>query len=516
MSRIQGFRARAVQWVVGFVVLCAMAIAVFAPKGARAVLNPPPGGPILVITSPTSTFGPFYGEILRNEGLNEFAMADIGSVTAATLASYDVVVLAKATLTPEQVAMFTTWVHGGGNLIAMAPDALLAPLLGLTATGTTLSEGYLLINTAVSPGAGLVDQTMQYHGSADRYTLNGATSVATLYSNPTTATVNPAVTLRASGSGTASAFTFDLATSVVTTRQGNPAWAGQERDGSSPISPDDLFFGNAAADAKPDWIDLSKAAIPQADEQQRLLANLILHVNQSKKPLPRFWYFPHGKKAVVIMTGDDHGNAGSAGRFEQFKAASPAGCSVADWECVRGTAYLYPNTPLTAAEAAAYTAEGFEIGLHINPGCTNFDAASLQSTYATQLAEWQAKYANLPSPSTQRHHCAVWSDWATAAQTQHRHGMRLDTTYQLGSPGWGSGMAGLFTGSAMPMRFSALDGSLIDVFQAHDGAEQRIGRSRIQHWSTSCSIGPSGWRATTALSLSTSRPTSRTARKPPR
>ncbi len=466
MSRIEGVRAKAVQWVLGFLFLCALAIAALAPKGAGAVLNPPPGGPILVITSPTSTFGQFYGEILRNEGLNEFAMGDIGSVTAATLASYDVVVLAKATLTPAQVTMFTNWVKGGGNLIAMAPDAQLAPLLGLTATGTTLPEGYLLINTATAPGAGLVNQTIQYHGSADRYTLTGATSVATLYSNATTATANPAVTLRASGSGTASAFTFDLATSVVYTRQGNPAWAGQERDGSSPIRPDDLFFGNAAGDAKPDWIDLGKVVIPQADEQQRLLANLILHVNQAKKPLPRFWYFPQGKKAVVIMTGDDHGNGGTAGRFEQFKTASPAGCSVADWDCVRGTAYIYTNTPLTAAQAAAYTAEGFEIGLHINPGCTDFDAASLQSIYTAQLAEWQAKYDNLPAPSTQRHHCAVWSDWATAARTQLKHGMRLDTTYQFGSPGWASGMPGLFTGSAMPMRFSALDGSLIDVFQA--------------------------------------------------
>ena len=29
-------------------------------------------------------------------------------------------------------------------------------------------------------------------------------------------------------------------------------------------------------DIQPDWIDLNKVAIPQADEQQRLLANLII------------------------------------------------------------------------------------------------------------------------------------------------------------------------------------------------------------------------------------------------
>ena len=129
--------------------------------------------------------------------------------------------------------------------------------------------------------------------------------------------------MRAVGSGTAAAFTYDLATSVVTTRQGNPAWATQERDGFAPMRPNDKFFGNAAADPQPDWIDLTKVAIPQADEQQRLLANLIMHVNPTKKPLPRFWYFPHGKKAVVIMTGDDHANGGTAGRFEAVQGEQP-------------------------------------------------------------------------------------------------------------------------------------------------------------------------------------------------
>jgi hypothetical protein len=465
MSRIEGVRTKAVRWVLGFMVLCAIAISALAPKGAGAVLNPPPGGPILVITSPTSTFGSFYGEILRSEGLNQFATADIGSVTATTLAAYDVVVLAKATLTPAQVTMFTTWVNGGGNLIAMAPDAQLAPLLGLAATGTTLPEGYLLINTATAPGLGLVNQTIQYHGSADRYTLSGAASVATLYSNATTATTNPAVSTRTAGTGSASAFTYDLATSVVYTRQGNPAWAAQERDGFAPIRSDDKFFGNAAGDPKPDWIDLSKIAIPQADEQQRLLANLILHVNKGKKPLPRFWYFPNGEKAVVIMSGDDHANGGTAGRFEQLSAASPAGCSVADWECLRGTSYIYTSTPLTDAQASAYNAAGFEVSLHISTGCSDYTAASLQSNYATQLADWRAKYTSLPAPVTERHHCIAWSDWSTGAEVQLANGMRLDTSYYFWPPGWVGNVPGLFTGSAMPMRFAGLSGSLIDVYQ---------------------------------------------------
>ena len=136
---------------------------------------------------------------------------------------------------------------------------------------------------------------------------------------------NPAVTIKNVGAngGQAAAFTYDLAKSIVYTRQGNPAWATQERDGYAPIRSDDKFYGNANSDPQPDWVDLTKVAIPQADEQQRLLANLIIEMNRDKKPLPRFWYFPNGKKAVVIMTGDDHGNNGHRTPVRPIQGAKP-------------------------------------------------------------------------------------------------------------------------------------------------------------------------------------------------
>ena len=127
--------------------------------------------------------------------------------------------------------MLTTWVNNGGSLIAMHPDPQLASLLGVTPTGGTLSEGYLLVKTQAAPGKGIYGQTMQFHGSADLYTLSGATSLATLYSGVSTPTTSPAVTLANAGAGQAAAFTYDLAKSVVMLRQGNPAWSGQDRDG---------------------------------------------------------------------------------------------------------------------------------------------------------------------------------------------------------------------------------------------------------------------------------------------
>jgi hypothetical protein len=109
-------------------------------------------------------------------------------------------------------------------------------MLGITSTGSSLSNAYLLIDTTAPAGNGIVNQVMQFHGTATAYTLNGASSLATLYTNATTATPNPAVTLRTVGTngGHAAAFAYDLATSIIYTRQGNPAWASQERDGTAP------------------------------------------------------------------------------------------------------------------------------------------------------------------------------------------------------------------------------------------------------------------------------------------
>jgi len=293
---LKGYLSRLLDWLI--------------PSAEAAVPNPP-GGPILVITSASSTYSQYYAEILRNEGFNEFAVADISTISSELLATYDVVssellatydvaILAPAILSAGQVTTLTNWVNAGGNLIAMRPDSQLAGLFGLSPVGSTLSEGYLLVDTSQAPGTGIVGQTMQFHGIADRYALSGATSLATLYTNATTATVYPALTLRSVGvsGGQAAAFTYDLATSVVYTRQGNPAWSTQERDGFSPIRSDDKFYGASSTDPQPDWVDLNKVAIPQADEQQRLLANLVLMMNADKRPLPRFWYFPRRASGI--------------------------------------------------------------------------------------------------------------------------------------------------------------------------------------------------------------------------
>ncbi|MBN2389862.1 MAG: DUF4082 domain-containing protein [Anaerolineae bacterium] len=436
------------------------------------------GGPILIITDANNLFTYYYAEILRTEGLNAFFVADISEVDATFLADYDVVILSEMALTSGQVTLLTDWVNAGGNLIAMRPDAQLAGLLGLTSVGTTLSNTYLLVDTIAAPGEGIVGETMQYHGTADAYTLNGATALAMLYADATTPTSYPAATTRNVGAngGQAMAFTFDLARSIVYTRQGNPAWAGDERDGTSPIRSDDMFYGDDIDDPQPDWVNLDKVAIPQADEQQRWLANMITWATLDRIPLPRFWYFPRGEKAVVVMTGDDHNSDNIDDRFDYFISRSPTGCSVDDWECIRATAYTYPNN-LFGSQAAAYEAEGFETAVHVTSDCEDYTTiAELAGYYTDQLDSFAVQAPDVSAPTTVRFHCVVWSDWDSQPLAQLAHGIRLDTDYYYRPTAWVDDRPGMFTGSGMPMRFAQQDGTMIDVYQAttqmSDEAEQ--------------------------------------------
>src|SRR3954463_12549926 len=451
-------------------VLLACCLATMA-SAASATIPAPPGGPILVVTPGSSDeFRNYVPEIMRGEGLNDFAAASVNSLSPALLSGYDVVVLSRTPLSDAQAAMLSNWVSAGGNLIAMRPDTQLAGLLGISPVGGTSDDANLTVDTSRAPGAGITSTSLQYHGPADRYALAGATSVANLSSG------GPAVTLRSVGAGHAAAFTYDLSRSVVETRQGNPAWAGTERDGAAVIRSDDMFFGNAASGLP--WLDLSRAAVPSADEQQRLLANLITQT--ARTPIPRFWYLPDGNKAAVVLTGDDHGR-GSAGdapsgtiqRFSENTAASSPGCSVIDWQCVRSTSYIYPDvagSTLTAAQVQNYQAQGFEVGLHLKVNgpsdCSAFSSeAALNDDYVSQLAALRTAIGNVPA-ATSRTHCIVWSDFDSQPLAEAANGIRLDTNYYYWPGTWIGQNPGLMTGSGFPQRFAALNGSLVDVYQA--------------------------------------------------
>ncbi|WP_245346661.1 Ig-like domain-containing protein [Arthrobacter stackebrandtii] len=434
----------------------------------KTPLEQGPGGAILLITN-AGTFDSYYAEILRAEGLNNFTTVDVAELSQQDLAGHHVAIIGPGAVTAQQSQLLETWVGHGGNLLAMRPSGPLAELAGVRPAGMELPDGYLQIDTAKPPGQGLVGETMQFHGPADQLGVTAdAEVVATLFSDAATSLDKPAVTLRTVGTsgGQVAAFSYDVATSVVLARQGNPEWAGQDRDGKAPIRPNDLFFGQADGDAAADFVDLDKAVIPQADEQMRLVSRLISDMHADKGPLPRFWYFPNGIKAVLVMASDDHGtNDGTRKFFDRMLALGPENCRVDRWECARATSWMYPSTHMSDGQASDYAAAGFDLGAHSTTHCQNWSEQSLQQAFSRDLRAFRLAFPSLPNQRGSRIHCIAWSDWTTQVEVERAWGIRMDMNYYYWPGSWVQGRAGFMTGSGLPMRFSDSDGALLNVYQ---------------------------------------------------
>ena len=347
----------------------------------------------------------------------------------------------------------------------------------------TLADKYLLVNTARGPGRRhrRPDDAVPRHRGplhTERRDQRSRRSTPTPRPRPRTRRSPRAAWARTAGK--AVAFTYDLARSVVYTRQGNPAWSGQKRDGQ--IEPDPLgrpVLRCGRGDSQPDWVDFNKVAIPQADEQQRLLANAIILGNLHRKPLPRFWYLPKGLKAAIVMTGDNHGDGGMACRFDIYRSQSPAellGGRLGVRARHRVRVLRVPG--FTDAQASFYNNLGFEVAVHINTNC----ARATQSQYE-RLRHEPARRASprrsRASPSRRRT-ATTASRGATGARfprSRPRTASGSTRTTTTGRQRWILNRSGMFTGSGIPMRFAKLDGTIIDVYQAATEMPDESGES---------------------------------------
>ena len=442
---------------------------------------------ILVVNSTGNPFTTYLTEILRNEGVNAFTTLDASLIAPAALTNFDVVVLGNVSLTAGQVATLSSWVNGGGNLVAMRPDKQLAGLLGLSDAGATLSNAYLKVDTATAPGAGIVGQTIQFHGSADLYTLNGATEHRHPLLERQHCDRQPGgdaalgwLERRPGGGVHLRPRPLGRATPARATRPG-PA---RSATASLGIRPDDMFYGAKAGDVQPDWIDTSKIAIPQADEQQRLLVNLITLMERDKLPLPHFWYLPRGqqgggrderRRPLAGTTG------GTASHFDRFKALSTAGCVVANWECVRATSYIFPTARSRTRRPPAYIGRGLRGGAapdrlrRLQRDAESPGRAARDVRHPARAVHARSTRA-CPSPVSSRTHCVDWPDWASEAKVELAHGIRMDGNYYHFPAAWIGTKPGFLNGGGFPMRFADIDGSLIDVYQENTNMDDEAGQ----------------------------------------
>jgi len=423
--------------------------------------------PILVLAT-SANYGTYTGEILRAEGFNEFIVDSLTDkkITPAYLARFDIVILSETAVTKEQNTVLSDYVKNGGNLIAFRPDKQLGELFGIIQTNSPVKEGYIKIDTTNDTGRGLVGETMQFHGYSDIYKLNGGEEIASLFLNSGYAAGFPSVVLNNYGKGHAAAYTYNLPKSIVLTRQGNPDWAGEERDKVDGPTATDLFY---PLKGEVQWNDPEKIAIPQADEQMRLLSHIIEKFAGFNKPIPRLWYFPDNYKCIFIFTID-----GEDSRETDIDN------EIKDVQNKGGNATLYEiGTYIYASTVNKWRSDGHEVAIHYNdvPNYDNPTYSNMITVFDTMTANFKKAYGIIPV--TGRNHWAVWcskdslgmKDFAEQVVIEEKYGLGMDCNYyQFGGnkvyPNWIGGV-GHFTGSGIPMKFADVTGRILDIYQSN-------------------------------------------------
>lgn len=427
--------------------------------------NKKPSYPILVLAT-SKNFGTFTGEILRAEGFNAFRLEPLtNNTTLPYLKQFNLVILAETAINDQQRLLLDKYVRDGGNLIAFRPDKKLDPVFGIKTMNGNLPAGYLSINNITAIGSGLLAVPLKLQGDASLIELNGASAIAKLLAKPGTSTTYPALVFHNYGKGHAMAFSYNLPGSIVLTRQGDDRKAGEETDGITGIRAMDLFTDS--------WVDTAQNILNQADEQMRLLSHGIEHMNSFIMPMPRFWYFPDSLKCLVTLNNDGEDNREDEFR-KQFEDVYAKGAKM--------TLYVKETDLISSDWINGWINKGFEIAGHYDDTnqATNPDWKTMDSVYG-QLNKKLTMAYGIDSMLTVTNHWFVWcgkdeagkKDFAAQARIEEKHGIRLDCNYAHYDNGSSQGHFlgpfgrnhGNYTGSGLPMKFAARDGSLVNVYQ---------------------------------------------------
>ncbi len=413
-----------------------------------------------------------WQEILRVEGLPYAQVSDVEALERSILDRVAAVILLPGDVDRGVQELLRDFVTAGGGLIAVQPGTALLPLCGLEATAGISENGYLCVQTGAAPAAGIATGALQFHAPLLHTRAVEAEPVAWLCDAASMATATPAVTMRRLGDGAVVAWCFDLAASVVLTRQGDPALAGSENDGLDGVRACEMFAG---------FVDLDRIAVPQADEQQRLFVNLLHEAAAARAPLPRLWYFPANADSMLICTGDSHNNPAYAvdevlQRVERFGGSmsiyyTPPPTSTVRRAVRRIRNWVEQGTPLgeilphsdvvTPYHADAWRARGHEFALH------PYVEEGLEAGWARYWEQFTG--LGFGSFDTTRTHRVLWHGWTETARVQAGYGVGMNMDYYHVGPTFqrsdGSWAFGYFTGSGLPMRFVNDDGRLLSIWQ---------------------------------------------------
>ena len=330
------------------------------------------------------------------------------------------------------------------------------------------------------PGAGLTSQSMQYHDVAD---IGGAGRRAAdrqpAQRREHRCALGPAVTLRSVRRAPAARSPRSPTTShgpsstpVRATPTGSAEPCATPRSIPRPLHGRRPSLTGSTS---------TRSTIPQADEQQRLLANLVIQMNMDRTPLPRFWYLPHGYKAAVVMTGDDHAVGArrrtirpASGRTSPRVAPSPTGSASGRRRTVDS------GIGIPGARGTSTRTRGSRSRLHLNTAYPNSNAGVDRRSTLEHAARRPSlsKYPGIRQPADEPERTAsTWSDWASKATERNSPtGFGSTRTTTTGPrPGSAAG-PGCSPAPAFPQRFADHPTAPDRRLPGDDAADRRVAR----------------------------------------
>ena len=246
---------------------------------------------------------------------------------------------------------------------------------------------------------------------------------------------------------------------------------------------------------------------------------MITLMDADRMPLPRFWYLPARREG----RGRDErrrplarqGSRRHRVRLRPLQGAEPGRLQ----RRPSGSASARPPTSiptasLTNAQAAAYVAEGFEVGAppgrRVVPDRADHRRRSSPPIFDAQLGACGGPVHEHPAPGHEPHPLRLLARLGVERRrSSSRTGSGWTRTTTTTPPAWIGAKPGFMNGGGFPMRFADADGTPIDVYQQNTNMTDESTTDVPAHDRRAARQRARAERATTARSAPTCTPTTR-------
>jgi hypothetical protein len=396
----------------------------------------------------------FLDELLNQEGYLCLDSLDLNACgdLAAALDGHAVAIVAAESLSQNEAESIARFIRSGGCAMLVQPPPSLIDALGLSvrqrpgATYATAPVGY--VQFAEHPWSALhAGVCIQCHVPVWLWRLDGVRPLARVAICKDAASPYEAIVEGPCGDGHVTIFWFDVGSSVVLTRQGNPNLAS---DGPEPDADGDGMF--KAAGLFHTHLDYSLREVPQADVIADVIVAAIRGMTDSRLSLPRLWHLPADAPALTLLDGDSDGFLWD--NYDRLVSR----CAAA--KVAYTLNLLTEDLPkLGGREPTRLFDSGNDVELHYWLG----DVRATPADAARFLPEQHRRFEEaIGRPSVGgRSHCGIWPGYTEMASILSEQGCLMDTSFfAFRGCQWG-----YLNGSGRAARFMTGDGRLLQVRQ---------------------------------------------------